>query len=66
LQRSRSCSIRSGEAETAPRARARCGGAEQRLAEFRAAIERRLNEQTRWLLGAWGILFAAVIDLWFR
>ena len=39
---------------------------EQRLAELRAELERRLNEQTRWLLGAWGILLAAVISLWFR
>lgn len=39
---------------------------EQRLAEFRAEIEHRLNEQTPWLLGAWGILLAAVISLWFR
>jgi BMFP domain-containing protein YqiC len=39
---------------------------EQRLAEFRAEIEHRLSEQTRWLLGAWGILLAAVISLWFR
>ena len=38
----------------------------QGMAEFRAEIERRLGEQTRWLLGAWGILLAAVIGLWFR
>ena len=39
---------------------------EQRLAEFRADFERRLGEQTRWLFGAWAILLASVIGLWFR
>jgi hypothetical protein len=39
---------------------------EQRLAALRADIEHRLGEQTRGLLGAWGILLAAVISLWFR
>jgi hypothetical protein len=39
---------------------------EERLAELRADIECRLGDQTRWLLGAWGILLAAVIGLWFR
>ena len=39
---------------------------EQRLAGFRADFERRLGEQTRWLFGAWAILLASVIGLWFR
>jgi hypothetical protein len=39
---------------------------EQRLAALRADIEHRLGEQARGLLGAWGILLAAVISLWFR
>lgn len=39
---------------------------EQRMAELRAAIERRLGEQTRWLFGAWAIVLASTIGLWFR
>lgn len=39
---------------------------EQRLAQFDAKLERRLGEQTRWLFGAWAIVLAAVIGLWFR
>ncbi len=39
---------------------------EQRMAELRAAIERCLGEQTRWLFGAWAIVLASVIGLWFR
>ena len=50
---------------------------EQRLAETRtefdvkierlsAMLERRLGEQTRWLFGAWAIVLASVIGLWFR
>ncbi len=49
---------------------------EQRSAELRtefdvkieglsATLERRLGEQTRWLFGAWAIVLAAVIGLWF-
>lgn len=50
---------------------------EQRLAEVRAeldakidrlsvTLERRLGEQTRWLFGAWAVVLASVIGLWFR
>ena len=39
---------------------------ERRLAELRAELERRLGEQTRWLFGAWAIVLASVIGLWFR
>jgi BMFP domain-containing protein YqiC len=50
---------------------------EQRAAELRAefavkierlgaTLERRLGEQTRWLFGAWAIVLASVIGLWFR
>ena len=49
---------------------------EQRVAELRAEfdvkierlsanLEQRLGEQTRWLLGAWAIVLASVIGLWF-
>ena len=31
-----------------------------------AKLERRLGEQSRWFLGAWGILLAAIIGLWLR
>jgi hypothetical protein len=31
-----------------------------------AKLERRLGEQTRWLLLAWGTLLAGVIGLWIR
>jgi hypothetical protein len=36
------------------------------VAEWDAKLERRLGEQTRWLLLAWGTLFAAIIGLWVR
>jgi hypothetical protein len=36
------------------------------LSAFEARVERRLGEQTRWLLAAWGALLAGVIGLWFR
>ena len=35
-------------------------------AELRVTLERRLGEQTRWLFGAWAIVLASVIGLWFR
>jgi hypothetical protein len=35
-------------------------------AELLATLERRLGEQTRWLFGAWAIVLASVIGLWFR
>lgn len=34
--------------------------------ELLATVERRLGEQTRWLFGAWAIVLASVIGLWFR
>ncbi len=39
---------------------------DQAVAAMDAKLERRLGEQTRWLLGAWGILLAAVIGLWVK
>jgi BMFP domain-containing protein YqiC len=39
---------------------------EQRWAQLEAKLERRLGEQTRWLFGAWAVVLAAVIGLWFR
>jgi hypothetical protein len=39
---------------------------EQRMAELREVLERRLGEHTRWLFVAWASLFVAVIGLWFR
>jgi hypothetical protein len=35
-------------------------------AKLRVTLERRIGEQTRWLLGAWGVLSASVVSLWFR
>ncbi len=37
-----------------------------KIAELRVALERRLSEQTRWLFGAWAVVLASVIGLWFR
>lgn len=34
--------------------------------ELLATLERRLSEQTRWLFGAWALVLASVIGLWFR
>ena len=50
---------------------------EQRLAEFRADLvermsqlevrfERRLGEQSRWLVGIWITVIGAAVALWFR
>jgi hypothetical protein len=36
------------------------------VAEVDAKLERRLGEQTRWLLLAWGTVLAGVIGLWVR
>lgn len=35
-------------------------------AELRVTLERRLAEQTRWVFGAWAVVLASVIGLWFR
>ena len=42
------------------------GKLHQLKGEFLATLERRLGEQTRWLFGAWAIVLASVIGLWFR
>ena len=50
---------------------------EQRMAELRSELssrmdqletrlERRLGEQTRWFIAAWGVVLVAIIGLWFR
>jgi hypothetical protein len=43
---------------------------EQRLAELRASlestVERRLGEQSRWLVGIWITVIAAAAAMWFR
>jgi hypothetical protein len=36
------------------------------MAQLEARLERRLTEQTRWLLGAWAVVLVSVIGLWFR
>ena len=38
----------------------------EHLALFEARIERRLGEQSRWLLLAWATLLAGVVGLWVR
>ena len=37
-----------------------------RVVAARCCGDRRLGEQTRWLFGAWAIVLASVIGLWFR
>ena len=37
-----------------------------KIEQLSAGLDRRLAEQTRWLFGAWAVVFAAVIGLWFR
>ena len=39
---------------------------DQATAALEAKLERRLGEQTRWLIVAWATLLAAVIGLWIR
>jgi hypothetical protein len=39
---------------------------DQATAALEAKLERRLGEQTRWLILAWATLLAAVIGLWIR
>ena len=39
---------------------------EQRLAEMRVELERRIGEQTRWLFAAWAVVLASVIGLYLR
>ncbi len=39
---------------------------DQLEARLEAQLERRLGEQTKWFLAAWGVLLASVIGLWFR
>lgn len=39
---------------------------EQHLAELEARLERRLGEQTRWILLAWATVLAGVVGLWVR
>jgi hypothetical protein len=41
-------------------------GIREQLALFEAKLERRLGEQTRWLLLAWATLLAGVVGLWLR
>ncbi|MGQ0702681.1 MAG: hypothetical protein ACT4PM_06065 [Gemmatimonadales bacterium] len=36
------------------------------MSQLETKLERRLGEQTKWLLAAWGVLLASVIGLWFR
>ena len=36
------------------------------LAALDARIERRLGEQSRWLMGLWITMIGAVVALWFR
>ena len=37
-----------------------------KIERLSTTLERRLGEQTRWLFGAWAIVLASVIGLWFR
>jgi hypothetical protein len=37
---------------------------EQRMAQFEARIEQRLTQQGRWMLGAWALVFGAVLSIW--
>jgi hypothetical protein len=41
-------------------------GLREHLALFEAKLERRLGEQSRWLLLAWATLLAGVVGLWVR
>jgi hypothetical protein len=41
-------------------------GLREQLALFEAKLERRLGEQSRWLLLAWATLLAGVVGLWVR
>jgi len=37
-----------------------------KLADLRAVLERRLGEQTRWLVVTWATLLIPIVGLWFR
>ena len=37
-----------------------------RSAELKEVLERRLGDQTRWMVAAWASLLIPVIGLWFR
>ena len=39
---------------------------DKRVSDFPAVLEKALHTQTRWMLGAWGILLASQIALWLR
>ena len=39
---------------------------DKKVADFPAVLEKALHTQTRWMLGAWGILLASQIALWLR
>jgi hypothetical protein len=41
-------------------------GLREQLALFEAKLERRLGEQSRWLLLAWATVLAGVVGLWAR
>ncbi len=39
---------------------------ETRFARLETTLERRINAQTRWLVGAWTTLLIPILGLWFR
>jgi hypothetical protein len=41
-------------------------GMREQFAVFEARIERRLGEQSRWMVLAWATLLAGVVGLWVR
>ena len=39
---------------------------ETRFARLETTLERRINAQTRWMVGAWAMLLIPILGLWFR
>ncbi|HLG06101.1 MAG TPA: hypothetical protein VI383_08125 [Gemmatimonadales bacterium] len=43
-----------------------CSELSSRMDQLETRLERRLGEQTRWFIAAWGVVLVAIIGLWFR